>query len=317
MFKEFVFLILGFVLLIIGANYFVDGSKNLALSLKVSTFVIGLTIVAFGTSAPELAVSIKSIISNNDDIVLGNVIGSNIMNILLILGFSSLIKPLKVEEEISKKEIPIATLFTLFLGIIIILKRNIPFFVNNFNQLDGFLLLFFFLFFYYFFIFKNQHNDFLDNIYPKYHIFLSFIITLFGISLIIIGSNMVINNACVIAEIQGVSKKLISLTIIAFGTSLPELVTSLIATIKGEDNIAIGNIIGSNLFNIGIVIGLPVFLFGSIKRINYNYIDIFVMIISVLLLHFFVRKKRCLSRKNGIMFLFIFFIYYYFVIISG
>ena len=309
-------LIFGFIILIKGADLFVDGSSSIATNFKVSKILIGLTIVAFGTSAPEFAVSIKSIISNNHDIVLGNVIGSNIMNILLILGICSLFKPLLVNNNTVRKEIPILLLFTLLFSVL--LSDNIfdNSFINAFTRSDGVILgLFFAIFVYYLIsIARNRKGDD-ENI--KMSLPKSFLFTIIGIVMIVLGSNYVVNSASSIATTIGVSEKLIGLTIIAFGTSLPELVTSIVATKKGECDLAIGNIVGSNIFNIGIVMGIPTAIFGGISKINFNYIDIITMIICVILLFIFSYNDRKISRKEGIIFLLVFIVYYSIVVMGG
>ena len=316
MLLELILLTIGFLVLVKGADYFVEGAKNVAINFHVPKILIGLTVVAFGTSAPELAVSIKSILSNNYDIVLGNVIGSNIMNILLILGVSSLVHPLLVKKGSLRREYPI----TLFLTFLFAILMNESLFtteiVNNFSRIDGIVLLIFFFIFLYILITKTDSLDEKKE-NNSLSLFKSLIFTIGGILMIIIGSNMVVKAACEIAEFNGISKKLISLTIVAFGTSLPELVTSVIATIKGEYDIAIGNIVGSNMFNIGIVIGLPVTIFGGINKINFDNIDVFVMLLSIILLFIFSKNDHKISRIEGIIFLIIFVVYYYFVIVSG
>ena len=311
---NFLLLIFGFFILIKGADFLIDGSSSIAVKLGVSKNLIGLTIVAFGTSVPEFAVSIKSIISNNYDIVLGNVIGSNITNILLILGICSLLKPLLISSNTVKKEIPILLLFTFLFSILISDKLFDTNSINILTRSDGLILsLFFSIFIYYLISLKNNKEDNFINI----PLFKSIFFIILGIIMIILGSNLVVNSASNIAEKIGVSKKVIGLTIIAFGTSLPELVTSVIATKKGECDLAIGNIVGSNIFNIGIVIGVPVVILGGINRINFNYIDVLVMIFSVLLLFSFSINNRKITKKEGIIFLVLFLIYYSIIIIRG
>lgn len=315
MILNIILLIIGFIILIKGADYFVDGVKSVAYHFHVPKILIGLTVVAFGTSAPELAVSIKSILSGNYDIVLGNVIGSNIMNVLLILGVSSLFHPLLVKKSLLKKELPITIFLTFLFAILLNESMFTSETVNNFSRVDGIVLLGLFSIFLYFLIRKTTTDDEIQE--NDMSLFKAIIYTLSGITMIIIGSNMVVKSACLIAEINGISQKLISLTIVAFGTSLPELVTSVMATIKGEYDIAIGNIIGSNMFNIGIVIGLPVTIFGGINKVSFDYIDVLVMLLSIILLFIFSKNDHKISRIEGIIFLIIFVVYYYFVIVSG
>ena len=311
-----IILIIGFVILIKGADLFVDGASGIAGNLKVSKMLIGLTIVAFGTSAPEFAVSVKSILSNNGDIVLGNVIGSNILNILLILGASALIHSLNVKNNTVKKELPITMLITTLFAVLLsdnIFDKKIA---NTFTRSDGVVLLLFFLVFIYYLISlsrkkidEEKEEDILSI--PK-----SIIFTIIGLIGIVLGSNFVVDSASSIAKIMGVSERLISLTIIALGTSLPELVTSMTATRKGEYDIAIGNVVGSNIFNIGMVIGVPITLFGGIGIINFSYIDLLVMIVASILLFMFSFNDYKISRKEGILFLILFVTYYSYVLIS-
>lgn len=318
MILDLVLLIVGFVVLIKGADFFVDGASAIADNFKVPKIFIGLTVVAFGTSAPELAVSIKSIISNNHDIVLGNVIGSNILNILLIIGVAALFKPLVVKSNTIKKEIPIMLLIT---SVFVVLLSDNLFnsnHINAFTRSDGVVLLLFFLVFIYYLIAitVNREKNFDEDI-KKMSLKKAIIYTILGIGMIIFGGEYVVNSASNIAEALGVSKRLISLTIIALGTSLPELVTSVTATKKGECDIAIGNVVGSCIFNIGVVMALPVAMFGGIDKINFNGLDLIFMLISVLILFLFSVNDRKISRKEGILFLLFFVTYYGIVIMQG
>ena len=318
MILEIVLLIVGFIVLIKGADFFVDGASSIADNFKVPKIFIGLTIVAFGTSAPELAVSIKSILSNNHDIVLGNVIGSNILNILLILGVSSLFKSLIVKNNTIKKEIPIMLLITCLLGVLLSDNLFNCNHVNAFTRSDGIVLLFFFLIFIYYLVAITVNKDkALKEEIKKMSLPKSFLFTGLGIGMIVLGGELVVNSASSIATTIGVSQRMISLTIVALGTSLPELVTSVTAVRKGECDLAIGNIVGSCIFNIGIVLALPVAIFGGIDKINFNNMDIAVMILSVLLLFLFSINDRKISKKEGILFLLFFIAYYSIVIING
>ena len=241
-------LIIGFVILIKGADLFVDGASNIALNFKVSKMLIGLTIVAFGTSAPEFAVSVKGLLSGSFDIVLGNVIGSNILNILLILGVAAMIHPLVVKSNTVKKELPITLLITALFAVLLSDNLFDKSMSNNFTRGDGIVLILFFLVFIYYLInlMRNKVEDTADEkilSLPK-----SFLYTFIGLVAIILGSNFVVDSASYLAKALGVSERIISLTIIALGTSLPELVTSVMATKKGEYDIAIGNVVGSNPF---------------------------------------------------------------------
>lgn len=312
---QIVLLVVGFLLLIKGADIFIDGASNLARNFKMSKMFVGLTIVAFGTSAPEFAVSIKSILSGSGEIVLGNVIGSNILNILLILGCSSLVHFLRVKDTTVKKEIPLVLLMTFLLAVLIDDGMFDSSIVNQLTRNDGIvILLFFSVFIYYLFsMMRNKiDDDTEDEIWglPK-----SICFTILGVIAIIFGSNLVVDNASMIAKSIGVSERIIGLTIIALGTSLPELVTSVTATKKGEYDIAIGNIVGSNLFNIGIVLALPITLFGTVNIGTFNNLDLLFMILSALFLFIFARNDYKITRREGIIFLLMFVLYYSMVLI--
>lgn len=316
MFLYIMLLIVGFIILIKGADIFVDGSSSIAGNFKISKMLIGLTIVAFGTSAPEFAVSVQSLLSGNGNIVLGNVIGSNILNILLIVGASSMVHALSVKNNTVKKELPTTILITT-LFIVLLSDSLFDHVASTFTRSDGIVLLLFFLVFIYYLVgmVKNKvEEDSKENYMP---LMKAFAYTIFGIVAIILGSNLVVHNASSLASLIGVSQKMISLTIIALGTSLPELVTSITATKKGEYDIAIGNVVGSNLFNLGIVIGLPVTLLGGISKINFNYIDLIVMLVSAILLFLFSLNDRKISKKEGFILLALFIIYYGYIIFIG
>lgn len=314
MFLQIILLILGFVVLIKGADLFVDGASATAQNFKVSKMLIGLTIVAFGTSAPEFAVSVKSLLSGNGDMVFGNVIGSNILNILLILGVSAMFHSLSVKNNTVKKELPITLLITTLFAVLLsdhLFDKSLP---NSFTRSDGIILLLFFLVFIYYLISMMRKKIDVDNNLPNMSLKKAILFTIVGIVAIVIGSNLVVDSASFIASALGVSERMISLTIIALGTSLPELVTSVAATSKGEYDIAIGNVVGSNIFNIGIVIGVPVVLFGGVSQIAFSYIDLLVMLASALLLFLFSFRDYKISKSEGAMFLTLFIIYYTYVI---
>ena len=313
---QVILLIIGFIVLIKGADIFVDGASSIALNLKLSKMLIGLTIVAFGTSAPEFAVSVKSILSGNADMLLGNVIGSNILNILLIIGICSLIHPIYVKSNTVKKEIPIVMLIS---GLLFFLVKD-DLFVKSINEVsrnDGFIILLFFTIFIYYLIsiMRNKTDEDSDDM-AKFGIGKSILFTLFGIICIVIGSNVVVDSASKIASILGVSQRMIALTVVAFGTSLPELVTSIVSIKKGEQEILVGNIVGSNIFNIGVVLGIPVALFGGVPAVGFSVIDLIVMIVASMLLFLFSFKDRKIDKFEGVIMLIIFIVYYTFVIVG-
>ena len=312
-------LLIGFVFLIKGADIFVDGASDTARKFRVPKMLIGLTIVSFGTSAPEFAVSIQSILSGKGDILLGNVVGSNILNILLILGISSLVGTLRVNTATVKKEIPVLVLITLAFAALLS-DKIFGLAENIFTRQDGVVLLLFFCIFIYYLIGMarkkdtNEEENKDEKPVKLAKALLMIVIGLFGI---VLGSDFVVKGASEIAATFGVSQRIISLTIVALGTSLPELVTSVIATKKGEYDIAIGNIVGSNIFNIGIVAGLPVAIFGGVGGGAFSYIDIIALIISAVVLFFFARHGGRIGYKKGIIFLLMFVAYYGYVMMGS
>lgn len=316
MITNIIILIVGFVILIKGADLFVDGASGIAGNFKVSKMLIGLTIVAFGTSAPEFAVSIKSLLVGSGDMVLGNVIGSNILNILLILGLSAIIHPLSVKNNTVKKELPITLMITCAFAVLLsdnLFAKSIS---NSFPRGDGLVLILFFGVFMYYLISMTRNKTTEEEPDELPSMKKSIILTLIGLAGIVFGSNFVVEGASGLARIIGVSERMISLTVVALGTSLPELVTSITATKKGEYDIAIGNVVGSNIFNIGVVIGIPIALLGGITTINFSYIDLVIMIISALLLFIFSLNDHKISKKEGIAFLLLFITYYSYVIFA-
>lgn len=316
-FLQILLLVVGFVLLIKGADYFVDGASSIASNLKVPKTLIGLTIIAFGTSAPELAVSIKALSSGSGDMVLGNVFGSNILNILLILGVSALIKPLAVHSNAVKKEIPICILLTTLLVTLCLDTQLQSGAENMISRGDGItILLFFCVFLYYLISTALQAKDKKQVEKPKWKLLPSFLFTGLGLGGIIFGSNLVVDNAEAIATSMGVSQRIIALTVIALGTSLPELVTSIVSARKGETELLMGNILGSNIFNICVVLGLPVAIFGGVSAQNFSSVDIAGILVSAFALFLFASTKHKLSKAEGALMLGLFAIYYTFVFIA-
>ena len=312
MLLQIILLILGFIVLIKGADIFVDGASSTAANFKVPKMLIGLTIVAFGTSAPELAVSIKALAAGSSDMVLGNVIGSNITNILLILGVAGVIAPIAIKNNTVRKEIPLCIMITLLL-----VSQIADLFLdhsklNMITRSDALAIILVFGVFLYYIIsmaIKDRKNK-NEVEEPKFGLIKSISFVIIGLGGIVIGSNFVVDSASSIARMIGWSERLISLTIIAFGTSLPELVTTIISSIKGEQDILVGNIIGSNIFNICMVLGVPVAIFGGIKANNFTNIDLLFFILSATMLFVFSISKRKINRLEGLIMLFAFALYY-------
>ncbi len=311
-------LVVGFIILIKGANLFVDGASNIARKLKLSKLLIGITIVAIGSSAPEIAISITSLLEGSGDVVVGNVVGSNILNILLVLGVCAVIRPLCLRSNTVKKELPLSLLMTALFATLIADIQLINSKTNDLTIADGIVLVLFFLVFvYYLFItIRNKNKDIEEDeiIYSNKK---SILISILGISGIFIGSKLVVDSITDIASFFDISHRLISLSVLAFGTSLPELVTSVVATKKGEYDIAVGNVIGSNILNIGIVLGLPVIIFDGIYNINISGIDILILLLVSILLFLFAYKDYKITKKEGALFLGVFILYYVYIFISG
>ncbi|PIC96809.1 sodium:proton exchanger [Sporosarcina sp. P26b] len=299
----YVLLLIGFALLIKGADYFVDGSSNIARLLKIPPILIGLTIVALGTSSPEATVSIIAALGGNADVAVGNVVGSNIFNITIVIGVAAFLFPLKVQSETIKKEIP----FTLLASIVmLVLMSDIAlqgFSSNVLTRSDGIIFLIFLSIFMYYVIelgLRSRQNATLTQVTENVKWGKNILITLVGLAAIIFGGDLVVNNATKIAYSLGMSETLVGLTIIAIGTSLPELVTSISAALKKESEIALGNIVGSNIFNILFVLGAS----SAITPIAVNdkvFIDVIIMIALTLVLLVFARTGFRIGKREGLM----------------
>ena len=309
-------LILGFILLIKGADIFIDGASSTAANLRIPKIIIGISIIAFGTSAPELAISIKAMINNNADIIFGNLIGSNIINTTLILGIAALICPIKIKDSTIKNDLPFCLLISTVL-IILLLDNNINNITHNsITRSDAFIILCFFGVFIYYLVKLVMNGDIKERAKAKYKLNKSLLFVGLGLAGIIFGSNLVVDNAVIIAKEMGVSDRIISLTIIAIGTSLPELVTVIVSSVKGEHDLLLGNIIGSNIFNICVVLGVPIAIFGNLMSVSFHLIDIIGLFTSTFVLLIFAFTHRKISRLEGFALLSLFIIYYMLVFLS-
>lgn len=288
---EYILLIVGFVLLIKGADLFVDGASSVAAKLKVPSLIIGLTVVSIGTSLPEAAVSVSASLSGNNSISLGNVIGSNIFNLLMVVGVSSAILPIVTDRDMLKRDMPINIGVTMLLGILL--------FDGNLSRLEALLLLLL-LAAYMFLLIRSALKNRVEAEETKVLSWVkSIVFIVLGVAAIIGGGQLVVNSAKTIAMALGMSETLVGLTVVAIGTSLPELVTSVVAARKGDSGIAMGNVIGSNLFNILFILGMA----GVIKPLTADaafFIDTGILLgISALML-LFAFTKRKISRVEGI-----------------
>lgn len=303
------FLILGVLFLVFGANFLVDGASVIAKRFNIPNIVIGLTIVAFGTSAPELVVNVISALDGHSAITLGNVIGSNVINILIILGITSIIYPLTVSKNTVRIEIPIA-IFAAF--ITFVLAQDKTFFgkgINILTKMDGWILLFFFICFLGYNTFLTVTNKEESQLEVKSYSFpVACIVTLLGFLLLIFGGNFIVDSAVAIARNFGISERIISITVVSLGTSLPELATSVVAAFKKNADIAIGNVVGSNIFNTFFILGVSVAI-SPIDIPNNSIIDLVMNIIAAVLLFTFIIKKQTLQRWHGVIFIGVYGVY--------
>jgi cation:H+ antiporter len=312
MFLSFIIVIIGFIILSYGAIFLVDGSASLANKFKITQIVIGLTIVAFGTSAPELLVNVISSFKKEYDIGFGNIIGSNLFNILVVLGVAAVIQPLTVQKNTVWKQIPF-----LFFGTVLVFGflNNFGFKGNTLSRIDGIFLISVLIIFYVLTL-KEHLTEKMDFEIPNYSVLRSAILIIIGIVGLYFGAKLVVDNTVKIALGFHVSPKLIALTMVAFGTSLPELVTSIVAVLRKNNDLAIGNVVGSNLFNLFFILGVSS-LITPMKYnpvLNADYV-LLIVITFLLFLTMFTGKKHKLDRWEAIIFLILYVGYTYLIII--
>ena len=319
MIKNIIFVLVGFYLLIRGADYFVDAISSTATNLKVPKLIISLSIVAFGTSAPELFISFQGLINGNNDVVLANVIGSTVVNTMLIIGIAAIIRPIKIKNETIKKQLPLHLLIILVFAILL-LDNIFNSTINTISRSDGIILFLIFLYFiYYIYSYYKKSNHLKENLIhekPKWNLPVSIIISICGLVAISFGSNLAVDNCVAIARYLHISEKLITMVILVVGTSTPELVMAITSARKGEFDIIIGNISGTNIFNIGFVLGLPIMILGGVSTNSFNFVDMSIMIISGLILYTFSKDDRKLTRTEGIIMVCIFLSYYTYLFLT-
>lgn len=309
---QLLLLAVGFVLLVKGADFFVEGVSNIASRFGIPQIIIGLTIVAFGTSAPEAAVSITASLDQAGGVAVGNVIGSNIMNIWLILGISAVVSPMVVKKNTVRYEIP----FTIGISVVFLIL-GVAF--NSLNRICGVILLLLLASFMVY-LFLSAKKEMKQNKLSgeveekkKINIPLTLLISVLGGAAVVFGANLSVDAATKLAQMCSISEDIIGLTIVAFGTSLPELVTSVIASKKGKNEIAIGNIVGSNIFNLLFVLGAA----SAIYPLSFGkefIIDSFVMIGAAITLWLFTVKNKNLSRVGGAVMLAMYAVYFGYLI---
>lgn len=292
MFWNIVLLLVGFVLLIKGADFFVDGSSSVAKILGVPGFVIGLTIVAMGTSAPEAAVSITAGVQGSNEIAISNVVGSNIFNLLVVAGICAVIKPYSIEKVMMKRDFPVNIAVNALLLVMMYLGKAL-------GLIDGIALLVLFALYLFFVVFSAMKNkETQEDDVKKISPLLSVVFIIGGLAAVIFGGNLVVNNAKEIALALGWSETFIGLTIIAIGTSLPELVTSVVAARKGESGLALGNVIGSNIFNIMLILGLSSTL-NTIAVDSVAIINVVILLVVTALVYVACLVKKGMGRVVG------------------
>ena len=304
-------LIVGFALLIKGADIFVDGASALADKLGVPQIVIGLTIVAFGTSAPEAAVSISAGLKGSADLAVSNVLGSNIMNVLLILGIASVITPLAIKKNTLYIEIPFVAVLTVVLAVLGIKGYSV-------TRFDGVILMVFFAIFMVYLVYMSKKERPEEEPIKKMPVWRMIVFIILGMAAIVFGSNLTVDSASAIAKSFGMSDRLIGLTIVAFGTSLPELITSAVAACKHNADIAVGNIVGSNIFNILFVLGIT----ALITPVDYSkdfIVDNIMALVAVVILFvaIILNKNKKLGRAGGIVMLVSYIAYFVVFLVMG
>ena len=309
MIVEIILILVGFVMLIKGADILVDGASAIAKKLRISEIIIGLTIVSIGTSMPELFVSTTSALQGASDISIGNVIGSNICNLLLILGLSAIIHPIKFQKQTKLIENPMSIILTLIFLAICNINKDV-------SRLEGIILIALFIGFLISTIIMGKKTK--DEVIlqlsldeaKKISFTKNILLIILGIAVLKLGGDLVVANAKLVATALNISEKIIGLTIVAIGTSLPELVTSVTAAIKGDSDIAIGNIVGSNIFNMLLIVGLSAVIHPITYNITYNFQMIILFIGMILMLIFpFIKPKDELSRKNGLILVLLYIFY--------
>jgi len=308
---EYLLLLLGFVLLLFGGKFLVNGSVSIANHFRISKLVIGVTVVSFGTSAPELFVSSLASYTGHPEVALGNVIGSNIANIALVLALTAIIFPIPVRKNSVKLDAPFMLLISGLLYVFMLVNSNL-------SRFEGFVFILLLIGYNVFIIYKSRAEDNIETTIGDGHLSVqkSVVIVLIATVGLAAGSHLLVENASKIAQSLGVSERVIAISLIAFGTSLPELATSAIAALKKEMDISIGNIIGSNIFNILAVLGVSSLIKPMKVSEKFIRVDIFWMMAISLLLFIFILpfKGGRLSRLKGALLFFIYGIYLFFLI---
>ena len=303
-------LLVGFVFLIKGSDFFVDGASSIASLLKIPTIIVGLTIVALGTSAPEAAVSITSSLTGSNALAVSNVIGSNLFNMLMVIGISALLSNLVMEKSVLEKDLPFLVGITLLWAIFIIIGWDI-------TNIEGIILLIILVAYIALLVYNTRKSGEATEVEePKFTLPKSIIFILVGLAGIVLGGDLVVDSASAIAIALGMSETLVGLTIVAIGTSLPELVTSITALRKGENQLVIGNVIGSNIFNILFVLGASSAI-SAIPLDSSMLIDVLFMLAVTILCFIFGKTQEKYDKKEGVILIVLFVVYMAFAILRN
>lgn len=299
MFLQILILIAGLLLILFGANYLVDGSSSIAKKFGLSEFIIGLTIVGIGTSTPEMVVSFLSSFQGKADMAIGNIVGSNIFNTMLILGVTALISPLMITKSNLRKDIPLNIIVTVLLIVLGMNQTLFGFGENQLSRLDGAILLAVFAW-YIWSSFKSDSADEEDSQTKEYSVLISIILILGGLAGLIIGGKLFVNSATELAKMFGVSDKFIAITVMAAGTSMPELATCVVAALKGRGQLALGNVLGSNISNILLILGGAA-LINPLSFSGMTAFDLGAVLVSAIfiLASAYLFKKKQLDRFEG------------------
>ena len=309
--KSVVLMVCGFILLIKGADFFVNGASGIAEKFKIPQMIIGLTIVAFGTSAPEAAISISAAVQKTTGIAIGNILGSNLLNVLLILGLTACIVPLHIQKSSLKFDMP----FNIVISVVLL---AMGYFLGNLTMVCGIIFWAMLIFFMVKLLkdAKKSIAEATEEEQPKTkNVWLLILFTIGGLAAVVWGSDLTVEHAKVIASLLGMSDRLIGLTVVAFGTSLPELITSVTAARKGNADIAVGNVLGSNIFNVLFVLG-TVALIAPVNFASAFLLDAVLCIVSMVLLWLLCFKKQILYRKGGALMLVCYGVYFVYLLMS-
>ncbi|MGN1167379.1 MAG: calcium/sodium antiporter [Lachnospiraceae bacterium] len=319
---DYILLILGFLLLVKGADFFVDGSSSVAKLLKVPSIIIGLTVVACGTSMPELSVSVTAALKGNNDLAVSNVLGSNIFNLLVVLGCCAIISPVRAKWSLLKKEFP----FSIFIAVILLLLDSDFSITKVIKGADDFVLgrmggILFLIMFCIFIaatvksaLASREASSDPEEEYKMMSPVKSALFIVGGLIGIVWGGDLVVDCACNIAEAFGMSQTFIGLTIVALGTSLPELVTSMVAAGKGENDLAVGNVVGSNIFNILLILGISSVITPIHLDVTAVY-DTVILIIASVIVYVAAISKHEIQKREGALFLFAYFAFFVYILL--